>query len=84
MMSEDRFEVTWETDDGYVGGSRPHHFNIQEDDLSDDETDTSLSALFQDMMQADFEQTVSPYSGDEEEFIEWAKQRLAERSQSEK
>ena len=75
----EKFEVTWEADDGYVGGSRPHHLCIREDDLEDDWDDKQLRDYFWESVQSDFEQQVSPVSEDEEKFIEWARERIKAR-----
>lgn len=80
---DNEFEVTWEADDGYAGGSRPHSFTISEDEFADDDDDKSLSTLFWDLLQTDFEQTVSPFSDDEAAFIAWAKAKIAERASTE-
>ena len=32
-------KITWEVDDGYAGGSRPHNTEIDNDELDECETD---------------------------------------------
>lgn len=74
-----QFEVTWEADDGYCGGSRPHSFHIRAEDIEEDMTEKELSDLFWDEVQNDFQQRVSPVSRDEDEFIAWAKEQIENR-----
>ena len=33
-----KYEITWEIDDGYAGGSRPHTFIFDSSDYMDDES----------------------------------------------
>src|SRR5690348_14772113 len=75
----DSFEVTWEADDGYCGGSRPHHFNIHAGDIEDGMAEQQLEDFFWDAIMDDFRDKVSPYSSEKDEFIEWAKAVQAER-----
>ncbi len=76
-----RFEGAYEVEDGYVGKSRPHYFDIDEYDIEDDMSDGDLMQLYEDTAQADFEQNVSFRLYDVEEFVEWAKERIRERNQ---
>jgi hypothetical protein len=76
MPKKDGFEVTWEAEDGYVCGSRPHHFQISPDDLDEDMSDEDLKSLFWEAIQSDFERRVSPVSEDEERFLEWARTKI--------
>jgi hypothetical protein len=82
-MSDDKFEVTWEADDGYTGGSRPQTFDIDAFELDDCESVADLRRIFWDCVQADFERRVNAVSEDEDAFIEWAKQKIAERKAKE-
>ena len=78
-MSNNKFQVNWQTNDGYAGGARPQSFKISADEIEDDMSDEDLSALYQEAVQSDFEQRVSASGENEAEFIEWAKEVLAER-----
>lgn len=71
----DKFEVTWEAEDGYCGGSRPHHLTISPDDFDVDDDENALRKMFWDQIQVDFEQKVNPFSDQEAEFIAWAKEQ---------
>jgi hypothetical protein len=55
-----RIEITWQADDCYVSGKRPHHTMIHESDLADCETETEVLSLLEQSVKDDFEQKVSP------------------------
>ena len=75
----DTFEVTYGNDDGYAGGDRPHHVEIEADELSDDMTEEDMKQLFWREIEEDFQnRNLHLYSDQESEFIEWAKERIAE------
>ena len=74
-----KFNATYGVDDGYAGGSRPQHFTIHADDLDDDMTDEELQNFFHESMQEHFEQTVSPYAKNSDDFVAWAREQLEER-----
>lgn len=76
---EDQFNVTYEIDDGYVGGHRPQHFPIYASDLEDDMSDKDLSNLFNELMEDDMASRVSAYSKMEDDFIAWAKEQISKR-----
>ena len=78
-MKSDHFRVTWEAEDGFVSGSRPHSFKINAEELDSDD-ERSLHDYFWEYVQDEFTQHVSPTSDDEERFIAWAKQKIAERN----
>jgi hypothetical protein len=69
----DKFEVTWEADDGYAGGSAPHHFTISADGVEGDMTDEEIREWFWEAVQEDFNQNVHPTSEDEDAFVGWVK-----------
>jgi hypothetical protein len=71
-----RFKVTWEADDGYVGGSRPHTFTI-DDDAIDGMSEQELKDYFWEEVEQDFHEKVNYFSSDLENFIAWAKERQA-------
>ena len=82
-MRGEGFEVTWEADDGYVGGSAPHIFYISEDDIYDGMDEEELKRLFWTSVQENFEQRVSPVSEDEEAFIGWAQTVIEKQKEAE-
>lgn len=51
--------ITYEVEDGYVGGSRPHSVKISNDDLDEYETESEIEAFIEECVQEDFEQNVS-------------------------
>lgn len=73
-MRTGRFNVSWEAEDGYCGGGRPQHCYIHADEIEPEMSENDLRTLFCDTVQADFENRVSWTSGDEDKFVEWAKQ----------
>lgn len=73
-----KFKVRWEVGDGYAGGSRPHWFEITDDFFQDDDTETHLRALFQEELERNFRDTITPYSDDEDAFVAWAIERQKE------
>lgn len=80
-MSE-KFKGMYEVADGYGGGSRPQRFTVYEGDLEDGMTDDDLERLYEEEAQAHFEQHIIPNVSRVAEFIAWARERLAARSES--
>ncbi len=72
-----KFKAIYDVSDGYVGKSRPKYFTIAEGELDNDMTEDELRELFQQSMQNNFEQDITPYQQNEDEFVEWAKNILA-------
>lgn len=58
------FEITWEIEDGYCGGSRPQHLKIDLDNFDQDTSLQDIERILEDLIQEDFTQTVSWFSGD--------------------
>jgi hypothetical protein len=79
-MADSRFKVNYSAADGYVGKARPLYFSISAGELEEDMDDEDLVDLFEDSMQAHFEQSVHPESSDRDAFIEWARQQLSSRN----
>lgn len=73
------FKARYEVDDGYVGGARPQHVTIDESDIEEDMGEGELRELYQDYVEEDFRQRISAYGQNEDEFVAWAKQIIAER-----
>lgn len=71
------FEAEYGVDDGYVGGEK-HRFDIPSDVVCPGMTDKELQDLFWAEIQQDFETSVHPYSAQEQEFIAWARETIAE------
>lgn len=74
------FTITYDIDDGYVGGARPHYIKICADDLVGDESDDLLRKIFWEFIEEDFRQNVNPTSKQEEVFLLWAKRKQKELS----
>ena len=53
------FEAEYEVEDGYVTGSRPQVFSIDESDIETDMGEDELRELYYDMIQNDFEQRIT-------------------------
>lgn len=51
--------ISWQVEDGYAGGSRPHSTKIPQDEWDDCETEEEKNELIEDYVQHDFEQTIS-------------------------
>lgn len=78
---EDSFKVTYNVDDGYVGGDRPQHLKISAEYLWDDSTDETLMELFWESIQEHFTRNCHPYTAQEGEFLLWAKEQLKARQE---
>lgn len=79
-MTSDKFQARYQIDDGYYGGLRLHYFTISASDLEDDMDDEALERFYEESVQDDFEQHISPKSERVDEFVSWAKERLAKRA----
>lgn len=80
----DTFKGRYTVGYGYIGGSArsnpaavPHHFTIRASDLSDDMTDLELENLYYESAQEHFEQHITCETDDADEFVAWARARLA-------
>lgn len=74
-----KFQCRYGVDDGFVSGGRSHAFTVNEDEIEG--MDESLLAdYFDDCMQEVFEQKISPYSINKDEFIAWGKETLKAQS----
>lgn len=60
-------KVTWEVDDGYVGGSRPQTVEVDDNELADCENEEQRRQLIEDYVQEDFENKVTWYITHEED-----------------
>lgn len=54
-------KVTWEVDDGYIGKSAPHVTEIDDDELTECETEQEREDFIAECIEEDFRQTVSWY-----------------------
>ena len=51
--------ITWEVEDGYVGKSRPHFTEVDDDELAECETEDERNDLINDYVQEDFDNHIS-------------------------
>jgi len=78
------FTVEWEVEDGYVGKSRPHNLRISSDDLDDcDEDEIEIESILWELVQSDFENKISWYIKNKDEFMMWAKEKIREMKEDE-
>jgi len=52
-------EIVWEVDDGYSSGAAPHYTWVDDDELDEFETDEEREQLISEVVQEDFELSVS-------------------------
>lgn len=76
IKSTDKFKITYEANDGYVGGARPQYTSIDIDELGGNESDQDLKDLFWNEIQRHFQETVNPHSEQEDEFVAWARANM--------
>lgn len=60
--------VTWEVDDGYAGGSRPQHTEVDEGDIESCDTLEEAMKLVDDCIQDAFEQNISWFTKHREQI----------------
>jgi hypothetical protein len=77
VKDADRFKCSYEVDDGYVGGSRQHSFQVRADELFGDETEADLREMYEQGMLDAFAEKCRPYGKNEDEFVAWAQERIA-------
>ncbi len=76
-MSNEIFEVTWEAEDGYVGSSRPHTFDVHISEV-EDMTKEEIRDYLEERLRQEFEENVFACSEDEDDLIKWALENRAE------
>jgi len=52
-------KVTWEIDDGYCGGSRPHVVYVDDDELNECETEEEREELISSYIQESFNENIT-------------------------
>lgn len=52
-------KVTWEIDDGYVGKTRPHTTDVDDDELAECETEDEREDLIAEFIEADFRREIT-------------------------
>lgn len=72
-MARNTFTVKYEIEDGYMGGSRPQSFRVDEDDIQPDMTELQIENLLDELAQEDMLQKVSAAIDNRDEFLDWAK-----------
>ena len=76
-MSKDRFQGTFEINDGYAGGRRPQHFSVSVHDLHDDMTDEDLRRFYEEEAEEHFRQNFGISVSRSDEFVAWAREKLS-------
>jgi hypothetical protein len=61
MGRRDEIEITYSVEDGYAGGSRPHHVSIPLDELTDCETEADIEERIDQCVNDHFRETIGPY-----------------------
>lgn len=51
--------ITWEVDDGYAGGSRPHTTDIPDDEFDEDMTEEQKEQIIIEYVEQSFRDSVS-------------------------
>lgn len=69
----EKFKVSWQAYDGYVGGRRPQSFALDAAEITSDMTDDELDVLLQEEAVNDFMQKVTYSIDNEEAALEWLK-----------
>ena len=59
-------KITWEVDDGYCRGSAPQYTIIDDDELKEYETETEKEEFIREVIQDDFNETISWHETDRE------------------
>ena len=77
------FKARYEVDDGYVG-IRPQNFTIRAEDLDEYMTDSELETLYEGMCEEHMQQHIVCATSRVDEFVEWAREVLAARTQEAK
>ena len=80
-MSNDKFKVMYEVEDGYAGRSRPQYCTINASSLEEDMQDCDIVSHLDDLVLEHFTQNITHYISQTQidKFKVWAKERLAER-----
>jgi hypothetical protein len=60
QVSEEVFRITWEAQDGYVGGSRPHTTKLKLEHFDGSESVDEIREQILNEIQTDFESKVTP------------------------
>ncbi len=68
------FRGRYDVEDGYAGRSRPQDFQINSFDIESDMDGADLENLFDEIMQEEFKQTITPYALNKDEFVKWAEE----------
>ena len=77
MSAGETFEACYEVADGYVGRRRPKTFKIYANQLDEDLSEEELEELYDELVEDHFRQNIFPESERKEEFVQWAKKKIA-------
>lgn len=77
MSDRQRFKVSYQVEDSYVGGSRPQHFYIDADELMDLEGDDQIEQLLEELTEENFRENIFWSLRNSDEFMAWARAQIA-------
>lgn len=80
MSTPHEFQITYEVNDGYAGGSRPQTVTIYSSNLEDDFDNDDLRNFLSEIVQEDFECRIFPEPSNEDAFMRWAQDVVAEKN----
>lgn len=63
-------KVTWQVDDGYVGGSRPQYSNIPDDDILECESEEEILDLISEWIEEDYSQNITWHFDNKDRMLE--------------
>lgn len=75
------FEACYQVEDGYVGKYRPKTFKIHAGHLEEDMSDEEIENFYLDEVMSHFNQNIYPSAERKEEFIQWAREQISNRSE---
>lgn len=78
-----KFKGSYQVEDGYVCGSRPQYFSIEEHDFEEDMSDEDLARFYEESAEEAFRQNI--YISIERcgEFVAWARAAIEARKTNE-
>lgn len=73
----DRFKARYQAQDGYAGGAKPKFVTIDEQDILNCDTEDEMREIYDEAIYAHFQENVTPCGENEDEFLAWARERIA-------
>jgi len=81
-MSNDKFKLRYEIEDGYVGGSRPQYVDIYAEDFEDDMDEEDIREMIEDLAHEDMIERVSATVNNLGEAVAWVSEILNREGES--